>query len=88
MDGTTGIVLSVVFGLVALVLGILNYITKKNETDSQKIAKQTELEVKLANIEKELVEIKALLVASNNKYETLEKRVFILEQEKLKKGGK
>jgi hypothetical protein len=88
MDGTTGIVLSVVFGLVALVLGILNYITKKNETDSQKIAKQTELEVKLANIEKELVEIKALLVTSNNKYETLEKRVFILEQEKSKKGGK
>jgi hypothetical protein len=84
MDGTTGIVLSVVFGLVALVLGILNYISKKNEADSQKIAKQTELEVKLANIEKELVEIKALLVTSNNKYETLEKRVFILEQ----KGGK
>ena len=82
MDGTTGIVLSVVFGLVALVLGILNYISKKNEADSQKIAKQTELEVKLANIEKELVEIKSLLVASNNKYETLEKRVFILEQEK------
>ena len=88
MDGTTGIVLSVVFGLVALVLGILNYITKKNETDSQKIAKQTELEVKLANIEKELVEIKSLLVTSNNKYEMLEKRVFILEQEKAKKGGK
>jgi hypothetical protein len=82
MDGTTGIVLSVVFGLVALVLGILNYISKKNEADSQKIAKQTELEVKLANIEKELVEIKSLLVASNNKYEMLEKRVFILEQEK------
>jgi len=88
MDGTTGIVLSVVFGLVALVLGILNYITKKNETDSQKIAKQTELEVKLTNIEKELVEIKSLLVTSNNKYEMLEKRVFILEQEKAKKGGK
>lgn len=85
MDGTTGIVLSVVFGLVALVLGILNYISKKNEADSQKIAKQTELEVKLANIEKELVEIKSLLVASNNKYEMLEKRVFILEQEKSKK---
>lgn len=82
MDGTTGIVLSVVFGLVALVLGILNYISKKNEADSQKIAKQTELEVKLTNIEKELVEIKSLLVASNNKYEMLEKRVFILEQEK------
>lgn len=88
MDGTTGIVLSVVFGLVALVLGILNYITKKNETDSQKIAKQTELEVKLANIEKELLEIKALLVTSNNKYEALEKRVFILEQKKQSKGGK
>ena len=88
MDGTTGIVLSVVFGLVALVLGILNYITKKNETDSQKIAKQTEFEVKLANIEKELCEIKSLLVTSNNKYEMLEKRVFILEQEKAKKGGK
>ena len=88
MDGTTGIVLSVVFGLVALVLGILNYISKKNEADSQKIAKQTELEVKLANIEKELVEIKSLLVTSNNKYEMLEKRVFILEQEKSKKEGK
>jgi len=88
MDGTTGIVLSVVFGLVALVLGILNYISKKNEADSQKIAKQTELEVKLANIEKELVEIKSLLVISNNKYEMLEKRVFILEQEKSKKRGK
>ncbi len=88
MDGTTGIVLSVVFGLVALVLGILNYISKKNEVDNQKIAKQTELEVKLANIEKELYEIKSLLVTSNNKYETLDKRVFILEQEKLKKGGK
>ena len=85
MDGTTGIVLTVIFGLVALVLGILNYISKKTEADTQKIAKQTELEVKLTNIEKELLEIKALLVTSNNKYETLEKRVFILEQKGDKK---
>ncbi len=88
MDGTTGIVLSVIFGLVALVLGILNYISKKNESDNKKIAKQTELEIKLANIEKELIEIKSLLVTANNKYETLDKRVFILEQEKKKKGDK
>lgn len=84
MDGTTGIVLTVIFGLVALVIGILNYISKKNETDSQKIAKQTELEVKLASIEKELIEIKGLLLTSTEKYENLEKRVFILEQRKEK----
>jgi hypothetical protein len=85
MDGTTGIVLTVIFGLVALVIGILNYISKKNETDSQKIAKQTELEVKLASIEKELIEIKGLLLTSTEKYETLEKRVYILEQKRKEK---
>jgi len=79
MDGTTGIVLTVIFGLVALILGILNYVTKTKESENKKIIKQTELEVKLANIEKELIEIKALLVSANNKYETLEKRVFVLE---------
>ena len=79
MDGTTGIVLTVIFGLVALILGILNYATKNKENENKKIIKQTELEVKLANIEKELIEIKALLVSANKKYETLEKRVFILE---------
>jgi uncharacterized membrane protein YidH (DUF202 family) len=37
MDGTTGIVLGVILGLVTLVLGILNYVNKKNECDkSQK----------------------------------------------------
>jgi hypothetical protein len=85
MDGTTGIVLTVIFGLVALVIGILNYISKKNETDSQKIAKQTELEVKLASIEKELIEIKGLLLTSTEKYENLEKRVYILEQKRKEK---
>jgi hypothetical protein len=85
MDGTTGIVLAVIFGLVTLVLGILNYISKKNECDNQKVIKQTEFEIKLANIEKELAEIKSLLVTSNEKYETLEKRVFILENSKSKK---
>ncbi|NLL64132.1 MAG: hypothetical protein GX241_07915 [Ruminococcaceae bacterium] len=80
MDGTTGIVLTVIFGLVALILGILNYATKNKENENKKIIKQTELEVKLANIEKELIEIKALLVSANNKYETLEKRVFVLEK--------
>ena len=79
MDGTTGIVLTVIFGLVALILGILNYATKNKENENKKLIKQTELEVKLANIEKELIEIKALLVSANNKYETLEKRVFVLE---------
>ncbi len=80
MDGTTGIVLTVIFGLVALILGILNYATKNKENENKKLIKQTELEVKLANIEKELIEIKALLVSANNKYETLEKRVFVLEK--------
>lgn len=87
MDGTTGIVLAVVFGLVTLVLGILNYVNKRNGCDNDKIVKQTELQVKLVNIEKELAEIKSLLVASNIKYESLDKRVFILENnEKVKKG--
>lgn len=84
MDGTTGIVLTVIFGLVALILGILNYATKTKESENKKIIKQTELEVKLTNIEKELIEIKALLVSANNKYETLEKRVFILENKEKK----
>lgn len=84
MDGTTGIVLTVIFGLVALILGILNYATKNKENENKKLIKQTELEVKLANIEKELIEIKALLVSANNKYETLEKRVFILENKEKK----
>lgn len=84
MDDTTGIVLTVIFGLVALVLGILNYISKNKEAENKRIAEETELKVKLANIEKELVDIKSLLVSANNKYEIIEKRVFILEQ---KKGG-
>lgn len=84
MDGTTGIVLAVIFGLVTLVLGILNYISKKNECESEKIVKQAEFEIKLANIEKELIEIKSLLVASNEKYEKLDKRLFILESKKRK----
>jgi hypothetical protein len=88
MDGTTGIVLGVILGLVTLVLGILNYVSKKNECDNQKIVKQTEFDIKLANIEKELIEIKSLLVASNEKYETLDKRVFVLEQKKSKNINK
>ena len=79
MDGTTGIVLAVIFGLVTLVLGILNYISKRNQCDTEKTIKQTELQIKLENIEKELVEIKSILVTSNEKYEKLEKRVFKLE---------
>lgn len=79
MDGTTGIVLAVIFGLVTLVLGILNYINKRNQCDTEKTIKQTELQIKLENIEKELVEIKSILVTSNEKYEKLEKRVFKLE---------
>lgn len=82
MDGTTGIVLAVIFGLVTLVLGILNYINKRNECDNEKIVKQTEFEIKLANIEKELIEIKSLLVSSNKKYEQLDKRLLMLEMEK------
>lgn len=88
MDGTTGIVLGVILGLVTLVLGILNYVSKKNECDNQKIVKQTEFDIKLANIEKELIEIKSLLVASNEKYEALDKRVFVLEQKKSKNINK
>lgn len=85
MDGTTGIVLTVIFGLVALVLGILNYISKNKESDNKRIAEETELKVKLASIEKELIEIKGLLLTSTEKYETLEKRVYILEQKRKEK---
>ena len=84
MDGTTGIVLAVLGSLTAIVLGILNYSTKKSEREEKQMIKQTELSIKLNNIEKELIEIKKLLVASVEKYQALEKRVFILEQ----KGGK
>ena len=86
MDGTTGIVLAVIFGLVTLILGILNYINKRNDCDNEKIIKQTEFEVKLANIEKELIEIKSLLVTANEKYERLDKRLFILENKKCKEA--
>ena len=86
MDGTTGIVLAVIFGLVTLILGILNYINKRNDCDNEKLMKQTEFEVKLANIEKELIEIKSLLVTSNEKYERLDKRLFILENKKGKEA--
>ena len=85
MDGTTGIVLTVIFGLVALVLGILNYISKNKEADNKRIAEETELKVKLASIEKELIEIKGLLLTSTEKYENLEKRVYILEQKRKEK---
>ena len=85
MDGTTGIVLTIIFGLVALVLGILNYISKNKEADNKRIAEETELKVKLASIEKELIEIKGLLLTSTEKYETLEKRVYILEQKRKEK---
>ena len=85
MDGTTGIVLTIIFGLVALVLGILNYISKNKEADNKRIAEETELKVKLASIEKELIEIKGLLLTSTEKYENLEKRVYILEQKRKEK---
>jgi Na+-translocating ferredoxin:NAD+ oxidoreductase RnfG subunit len=82
MDGTTGIVLAVLGCLTTIILGILNYSTKKNEREEQQVIKQAELSIKLNSIEKELIEIKKLLVANVEKYETLEKRVFILEQKK------
>lgn len=82
MDGTTGIVLAVLGCLTTIILGILNYSTKKNEREEQQVIKQAELSIKLNSIEKELIEIKKLLVANAEKYETLEKRVFILEQKK------
>ena len=93
MDGTTGIVLAVIFGLVTLILGILNYINKRNEYDNGKLIKQTEFEIKLINIEKELLEIKAILIKSQEKYEKLEcchneleKRVFVIENKRKKEG--
>ena len=82
MDGTTGIVLAVLGCLTTIILGILNYSTKKNEREEQQVIKQAELSIKLNSIEKELIEIKKLLVANVEKYETLEKRVFVLEQKK------
>lgn len=45
MDGTTGIVLAVIFGLVALILGILNFATKNKESENKKLIKQTEFNV-------------------------------------------
>lgn len=88
MKETTEIILWVIFGLVALVLGILNYINKRNEVDTNREVKQKEIEVTLINIQKELIEIKSLLVASCEKYELLDKRVLYLENKKIRKGEK
>lgn len=85
MDGTTGIVLGVIFGLVGMVIAILKYISDKQKREDEKLVKQTELTIKLANIEKELAEIKTLLITNTKKYTELERRVFILE-EKRKEG--
>lgn len=85
MDGTTGIVLGVIFGLVGMVIAILKYISDKQKREDEKLVKQTELTIKLANIEKELAEIKTLLITNTEKYTELERRVFILE-EKRKEG--
>lgn len=80
MDGVTGIVFTVICALVVLVLGILNYSTKRAERDECKTIEQTTVTVNLVNIQKELVEIKALLIATSDDYKALERRVFIMEQ--------
>jgi hypothetical protein len=73
MDGTTGIVVSSIIGLIAIISFAGNFITK-----------QTKLSVQLCQVLKEIEELKILIKEQTNKFETLEKRVFILEN---KKGG-
>jgi ABC-type Fe3+-citrate transport system substrate-binding protein len=76
MDTTT-LIISTIIGIITIIAFVGTFLTK-----------QTELSVKLANIEKELAEIKKLLKDNSEKQLALEKKVFILEQEKSKKGGK
>lgn len=90
MDGTTGIVIATICALAALIISILRFYSEKNKDASNNAVEQAKLNVKLISIEKEVIEIKTLLLAtcdklSNtdrdyyNRYNELEKRVTNIE---------
>lgn len=74
-----------VLSISMLVIAILNYVSKQNEQRQNKDIQLTELTMKLANIEKELIEIKSMLTSNCERNESLEKRVFILENKPKRK---
>ena len=71
---------TVTISIAMLIIALLSFTYSKYRNTTTQAIQTTELQVKLANIEKELTDIKAMLVCSNEKYFALEKRVFMNEQ--------
>lgn len=79
MDGTTGIVIAVIVALVGIVAPVLKLYANKEKQSREILIRQAELSIQLVSIEKELVEIKSLLVESQCNYNKLDKRLIKLE---------
>lgn len=89
MDGITGIVIATIVALVTIIVAVARAVTEKNRCERDHAIKQTELGVKLANIEKELIEIKAMMTSALKNYENvnkeiaaLDKRIMLIEQKR------
>ncbi len=76
MDGVTGIVIATICALAALIISILRFVTDKNKTSSDTIVEQAKLNVKLMSIEKEVIEIKALLLQTCDKLSTTDRDYY------------
>lgn len=85
MDTTALTIIGSVISIATITIAILKISFEKNKDITMQATQTTELKVKLATIEKELLEIKNLILTNNEQTCKLEKRVFILEQ---KTGGK
>jgi len=73
MDTAVLAIIGSVLGIAMMVIAILNFYTNKNNRANDVAIQQATFNEKLLSIEKELVEIKALLVTNNERYLALER---------------
>jgi cell division protein FtsB len=58
---TTGIVLGVIFGLVAMVIAILKYNNDRQKAETERLVEQAKTNLHLEQIQKDVIEIKLLM---------------------------
>lgn len=89
MDGTTGIVIATIASLIGILGFAVKIMNDKYKCDNNTVIKQTELQIKLANIEKELIEIKAMMTKALHQYTKMDKELFKMDNRiKNLEGGK
>lgn len=66
----TALLLGTIVSIAMLIIAILGFSLNKSKADKESSNQQTELKVKLLNIEKELLEVKAIVLTSIKEQKT------------------